>query len=85
MSPELDPHARLRDDVRLLGSLLGRVLQEQEGTPLFDAVEQVRALSKSARGGDLAAEQALSTLLAELPIEQATPVARAFADRKSVV
>jgi phosphoenolpyruvate carboxylase len=79
MSPELDPHARLRDDVRLLGSLLGRVLQEQEGTPLFDAVEQVRNLSKSARGGDLGAEQALSTLLAELPIEQATPVARAFA------
>jgi phosphoenolpyruvate carboxylase len=68
----------LRDDVRTLGSLLGEVLREQAGHSLYERVEQVRALSKRARAGDEKAAESLSTVLAELPVGEALPVARAF-------
>jgi len=41
-----DKTARLREDVRLLGDLLGRVISAAEGARLFDVEEQVRALAK---------------------------------------
>ena len=34
-----EPTARLRNDVRLLGDLVGEVLREQGGPELFEAVE----------------------------------------------
>jgi phosphoenolpyruvate carboxylase len=68
----------LRDDVRTLGALLGEVLREQAGNSLYERVEQVRALSKRARGGDEKAAESLSNVLAELPVGEALPVARAF-------
>src|SRR5689334_13300321 len=77
--PDPDPHAPLREDVRLLGLLLGETLREQEGPALFDLVERVRALSKGARAGNPDDAAALSQLLADLPAEQAHLVARAFA------
>ena len=77
MSP--DPHQPLRDDVRLLGELLGQTLREQEGVPLFERVERVRALAKSARGGSLADFDSLSAELSSMPVDEAIPVARAFA------
>ncbi|HEY9283230.1 MAG TPA: phosphoenolpyruvate carboxylase [Pyrinomonadaceae bacterium] len=40
----------LRRDVRLLGRLLGRVLVEQEGRQLFEAVEELRRLAIRQRG-----------------------------------
>ena len=46
-----DPHERLRDDVRLLGGLLGDTLRQREGAALFHIVERVLALSKSGRVG----------------------------------
>jgi phosphoenolpyruvate carboxylase len=77
-----DPHKALRDDVRLLGKLLGEVLVRQEGPALYDRVERVRAWAKRARrGGDgaAAAFDALAAELAAMPVEAAVPVARAFA------
>jgi phosphoenolpyruvate carboxylase len=68
----------LRDDVRTLGALLGEVLREQAGHSLYERVEQVRALSKRARAGDEKAAESLSNVLAELPVGEALPVARAF-------
>lgn len=78
-SPAPDPHASLREDVRLLGSLLGEALREQEGESLFELVERVRALSKGARRGNASDRSALSQLLTELPAEDARLVARSFA------
>ena len=73
-----DPHQPLHDDVHLLGDLLGDTLRDQGGDRLYDAVERVRALAKSVRGGtaDLAD---LERTLRELSVPDALAVARAFA------
>jgi len=41
------PTKLLRDDVRYLGNILGKVIKEQEGKNFFDLVEKVRRLSKA--------------------------------------
>jgi phosphoenolpyruvate carboxylase len=74
-----DPHKPLRDDVRLLGERLGAVLKEHEGEALFQHVERVRALAKAAHTGDSGAFETLASELAQLPVESALPLARAFA------
>ena len=69
----------LRDDVHLLGDLLGETLRAQEGVELFEMVERVRALAKSGRAGNAADFDRLAELLASQPTDAALPVARAFA------
>jgi len=69
----------LRDDVHLLGDLLGQTLCAQEGEELFAMVEQVRALAKSGRAGNADDFDRLAELLAARPTAEALPVARAFA------
>lgn len=69
----------LRDDVHLLGELLGRSLREQEGKALFDLVERVRSLAKSGRAGNAGDFDRLAALLATSATSEALPVARAFA------
>jgi phosphoenolpyruvate carboxylase len=73
-----DPHKPLRDDVRLLGEVLGETLRAREGQGLFDAVERVRALSKGGRGTGNSGLDHLAGLLSTLPVASAVPVARAF-------
>ena len=73
-----DPHERLRDDVRLLGGILGDTLRLREGSALFHIVERVRALSKSGRAGSDRDLDALAELLRALPVESTVPIARAF-------
>jgi phosphoenolpyruvate carboxylase len=46
-----EPIDRLRDDVRLLGGLVGDVLREQVGSDLFDDVEHVRLAAIELRSG----------------------------------
>lgn len=71
-----DIHAPLRDDVRLLGELLGDTLREQVDETLYDKVESIRALAKQARSsGDW---QSLVELMSELPDHDLVPVVRAF-------
>ena len=74
-----DPHKPLRDDVRLLGELLGDTLRTLEGDSIYQIVEQVRATAKAARDGDEDAFRHLADDLASLPLDAALPVARAFA------
>jgi len=73
-----DPHAPLRDDVRLMGSLLGETLRQQVGQGLYDQVELIRVLGKQARDGDAQASQQLNQVLSALSDEELLPVARAF-------
>src|SRR5581483_4526587 len=73
-----DPHKPLREDVRLLGDLLGETLKAREGANFFDRVEEVRALAKAHHEGDADAFARLSQLLRELPLNSAVPIARAF-------
>jgi len=75
----VDPHKPLRDDVRLLGGLLGDTLKLQGDGSLLDTVERVRASAKSARAGGTQEFERLAATLAALPVDSALPVARAFA------
>jgi phosphoenolpyruvate carboxylase len=73
-----DPHAPLRDDINLLGQLLGERLRAS-GDGLFDTVERVRRLSKAAHapeGGGAFGD--LASFLADLPTARARSIARAF-------
>ncbi len=76
--PEIDPHKPLRDDVRLLGELLGETLQAHAGRALFERVERVRALAKSGRGGSEDDFRVLADELSRMSTDEALPVARAF-------
>ena len=68
----------LRDDVRMLGEILGETLRERRGPELLTLVEQVRGLAKQGRGGDAASFERLAELLRGLPVGLAVSTARAF-------
>ncbi len=73
-----DSHASLRDNVRLLGELLGQSIARQEGPELLELVEEIRGLSKSARSGDDQAFTQLTSRLSDLSAPEIRTVARAF-------
>ena len=75
---ETDPHKPLRQDVRLLGDLLGETLRENEGPQLLEAVEHVRTVAKTSRARADRDFGALAAELARLPVDAAIPLARAF-------
>jgi len=68
--------APLRDEVRLLGALLGEVVAESGGIDLLDDVERLRVAARDARrDGD---PEAPRRIVDELSVERAEQVARAF-------
>ncbi len=73
-----DPHKPLRDDVRLLGQLLGETLKSQAGDKVFETVEEIRALAKAGRAGSDEDFERLGRLLAGMEVGDALPAARAF-------
>ncbi|MBI1208071.1 MAG: phosphoenolpyruvate carboxylase [Azospirillum sp.] len=74
-----DKDQPLREDIRLLGRLLGDTVREQEGDAVFNAVEQVRQEAvRFNRHDDPAAGQAMAEILNGLPRPTATAVVRAF-------
>jgi phosphoenolpyruvate carboxylase len=66
----------LRDEVRLLGALLGEVVGETGGADLFDDVERLRVAVRDARrGGDVAEPD---RIVERFSVERSEQVARAF-------
>ena len=47
------PTKSLRNDVRYLGNILGKVIREQEGNKFFKLVEKTRILSKANIGTNI--------------------------------
>jgi len=69
----------LRQDVHFLGELLGRVLIQQEGRPLFDTVERLRKLAIAIRHRPRPSDQArFVRALHSLELGTAIKVIRAF-------
>lgn len=71
---------RLRDEVRLLGGLLGDVIRDEGGQDLYDRIEAVRQASV-AWHRDAGPEDAarLESLLGDLSLDQAVGLAHGFA------
>jgi len=78
MVTHLDHHAPLRDDVRLLGRLLGEALLMQEGRAFFEQVEEIRQWARQAVSGDPAARVRLDRFLAECDGDALCDIGRAF-------
>jgi phosphoenolpyruvate carboxylase len=77
--PDSDKDQPLKDDIRLLGRLLGDTVREQEGIELFDSVEQIRRLAlRLHRDDDPAAREEMDDVLRQLPREDTNMVVRAF-------
>lgn len=70
-----DIDVRLREDVHLLGELLGDTVREQYGEAFLQKIEDIRRSAKADRSGS--AEQ-LSSTLDDLAEDELLPVARAF-------
>ena len=68
----------LRENVRLLGELLGKTLAKHEGDTTFDKVEQIRSLSKALAAGNAEDYGPLKAVLADLQDDQILPIVRAF-------
>jgi phosphoenolpyruvate carboxylase len=69
----------LRQNVSVLGSMLGETMAASHGDAFLAKIEQIRQLSKSASAGDDASWQQLEQILRALESEELAPVARAFA------
>ncbi|HER26582.1 MAG TPA: phosphoenolpyruvate carboxylase, partial [Rhodospirillales bacterium] len=74
-----DKDAPLRDDIRLLGRLLGDTVRRQNGVTAFETVEMIRQISLSYhRHDDEPARRDLKRILTGLDPVQAVDVIRAF-------
>jgi phosphoenolpyruvate carboxylase len=74
-----DKDLPLRDDIRLLGRILGDTIRSQEGEPVFAIVEQIRRTSiRFHREEDEAARGELEAILNGLSRDQNIQIIRAF-------
>jgi phosphoenolpyruvate carboxylase len=74
-----DKDLPLRDDIRLLGRILGETLRGQEGDAIYEIVERVRRCSiRFHRSADTAARQELESLLNRPDRKETTQVIRSF-------
>ncbi|MDH4562050.1 phosphoenolpyruvate carboxylase [Pseudomonas sp. BN411] len=70
--------ARLREDVHLLGELLGDTIRAQLGDAFLDKIERIRKGAKAGRKGSAQGERQLNETLDGLTDDELLPVARAF-------
>ncbi len=74
-----DQDLPLREDIRLLGRLLGDTIREHAGQPMFDLVEQIRrAAVRYRRDHDVDSLTGFEATIAALGAAEATNVVRAF-------
>lgn len=79
-APPADKDLPLREDIRLLGRLLGDAVRDQEGEPTFNLVETIRQTAvRFAREGRAEDRETLGRLMADLPTDTMLSVVRAFA------
>ncbi|MCP4620093.1 MAG: phosphoenolpyruvate carboxylase [Bradyrhizobium sp.] len=75
----LEEDARLRNDIRLLGRILGDTVRDQEGADVFDLVERIRQTSiRFHRDDDEPARRELELILDSMSISQTVRIVRAF-------
>jgi phosphoenolpyruvate carboxylase len=75
----LEEDVRLRNDIRLLGRILGDTVRDQEGADVFDLVERIRQTSiRFHRGDDKAARRELELILDSMSNSQTVRIVRAF-------
>ncbi len=70
--------ARLREEVHLLGELLGQTIRTQLGDDFLDKIERIRKGAKAGRRGSAAGAEQLTSTLGDLGDDELLPVARAF-------
>src|SRR6201985_3107997 len=71
--------ARLRNDIRLLGRILGDTVRDQEGADAFDLVERIRQTSiRFHRDEDRQARRELETILDGMSTSETVRIVRAF-------
>jgi phosphoenolpyruvate carboxylase len=75
----LEEDARLRNDIRLLGRILGDTVRDQEGADVFDLVERIRQTSiRFHRDDDKPARRELEIILDGMSTSDTVRVVRAF-------
>jgi phosphoenolpyruvate carboxylase len=75
----IEEDVRLRNDIRLLGRILGDTVRDQEGADVFDLVERIRQTSiRFHRDEDRAARRELETILDSMSIADTLRIVRAF-------
>ncbi len=67
----------LREDIRLLGGILGEVVAEHSGTDVFDLVESARVAAFGVRRNEIDRNE-LAEMFTDLDVSTAVPVIRAF-------
>ena len=75
----LEEDTRLRNDIRLLGRILGDTVRDQEGADVFDLVERIRQTSiRFHRDEDRLARSELEQILDSMSISETVRIVRAF-------
>src|SRR6202165_57265 len=78
-SSALEEDVRLRNDIRLLGRILGDTVRDQEGADVFDRVERIRQTSiRFHRDDDRPARRELEIILDGMSTSQTLRIVRAF-------
>src|ERR1700704_4355414 len=75
----LEADARLREEIRLLGRILGDTVRDQEGVDVFDLVERIRQTSiRFHRDEDRVARRELELILDSMSTAETVRTVRAY-------
>lgn len=75
---DIQPSSSLRENVHLLGTMLGQTIAAGEGRDFFEKIETIRQMAKSARSQGVYDHQKLAEFLNRLTNTEMVSVAKAF-------